>query len=400
MSGTAAPLAALPHFASFLMAGFECTAALAAGGRRLDLLGATCHDRRTDEDYQLLAEIGIRTVREGLAWSQIDDGSGRYDFSRYTSILAAGQRRQIQQIWDLNHFDYPADLDPLRPAFVDRFARYAQAAVRQLRQYQAGTLYLAPINEISFFAWIGADKGWWAPYLQGRATGFRFKAQLVRAAIAAMEAIWQVDADVRFLQIDPFMRRVARPPAGRTAQRVVREFNRQIRFEAWDMLAGRAHPELGGHPKYLDLMGVNYYIHNQEWVISHRGRGQRLGYQQMDWDSPDRVSLALMLQDVYARYRRPLVLTETGSVGTQRFSWWQRTLAEVDEARQLGIPVLGVCAYPAVDRPDSAGFLLPQSGLWDFRPDDPGCQRLPHTASLELLRRYQPVPLAGDAAGG
>ena len=48
-------------------------------------------------------------------------------------------------------------------------------------------------------------------------------------------------------------------------------------FEAWDMLTGRAQPELGGKEKYLDVIGVNYYDRNQWWnhgktIRRHRAR--------------------------------------------------------------------------------------------------------------------------------
>lgn len=375
-------------FSSFVIGGFECTAAQGDAGRRLDLLGATRHDVAVSEDYRLLKAEGITTVREGLAWSTIDQGNGVYDFSRYVPILQAGQREGIEQIWDLNHFDYPDGLDVTAPDFVSAFANYAEQAARLLRSYITGTLYVVPMNEISFFSWIGADKGWWAPYRHGRKQGFAFKQQLVKAAIAAMEAIWHVTDDVRFIHVDPFMRRLALPPTSRAAIKHVREFNEVIRFEAWDMLAGRSHPEVGGDPKYLDIIGVNYYIHNQEWVKSGQPN-RRLGHQMMDWDSSDRVSLALMLEKLYHRYHRPLLISETGSFGEFRQRWWQRTFQEIDAALTAGLPLLGVCAYPVLDRPESAGFLLPQSGIWDFEMTDLSCRRHPHQPSLQEIRIFQ-----------
>lgn len=373
-------------FNSFIMAGFECTYALAQKRRRLDLLAATRHDQLVEDDYQMIKEAGILSVREGLAWHQIDKGSGQYDFSRFTPLFEAGQKLGIQQIWDLNHFDYPEDLDPFSSAFVERFANYAQAVVTQLRQYSSNTLYIVPVNEISFFAWIGSDKGWWAPYKRGRGKGTVFKSQLVRAAIAAMNSIWQVESNVRFIHVDPFMRRLATEPASKTAQRHVKEFNEIIRFQAWDMLAGKVAPELGGDPKYLDIIGVNYYIHNQEWV--HSVGSRKLQHQQMDWESTDRISFAYMLKEVYERYKRPVIITETGSFGENRVMWWDRTLQQIDEALQMKLPVYGVCAYPVLDRPESAGFLLPNSGLWDFRMDDEHCQRVPHERVIKLIKSY------------
>lgn len=386
----------VPQFRSFIMAGFECTYALAENYRRLDLLAATKHDTRVKDDYQMISQVGIKTVREGLAWHQIDKGLGSYDFSRFIPLLEAGRDQGIQQIWDLNHFDFPADVAPFTPKFIERFAAYAQAAIKLIRQYHSGTLYIVPLNEISFFSWIGADRGWWAPYAKGRAEGFRFKTQLVKAAIAAMDSIWQVEADVRFIHVDPFMRRVATQPASRTAQRRVQEFNEVVRYEAWDMVAGKAHPEVGGHPKYLDIIGVNYYIHNQEWVIAGQSQGKRLRHQLMDWDSPDRISFADMLQDIYDRYGRPMIISETGSFGDHRIRWWTRTLTEIDQALERKLPIGGVCAYPVMDRPESAGFLLPNSGLWDFALDDLECQRLPHPQTLALVSQYNQKWTVGE----
>ena len=247
-------------------------------------------------------------------------------------------------------------------------------------------MYIVPINEISFFAWIGADQGRWAPYTRGSANGFKFKCQLVKASIAAMEAIWSVDKDVRFILVDPFMRRVAKLPANKKARTHADDFNNIVRFEAWDMLSGKKCPELGGAPKYLDIIGVNYYFHNQEWVLSKKGGG--IGHEVMEWESPDRITLGSMLSDVHERYKRPILLSETGSFGDLRYRWWKRTLEEIEKAINNGIPLIGVCAYPTLDRPESAGFLLPNSGLWDFVSDDPVCVRIPHERSISIIKAY------------
>lgn len=393
----------LPRFKSFLQAGFECTAAMAEDKRRLNMLDQTRHDQLCADDYDMIKERGFYTVREGLSWSQIDTGDGVYEFDRFEKMMQIGAQKGVQQIWDLNHFDFPTRLDPLAedPAkadeFVEAFARYAKEVIRVLRiHFPAEELYIVPLNEISFFAWIGADMGWWAPYKKGRENGGRFKQILVRAAIAAMDAIWEEDDNVRFIHVDPFMRRLAKQPMpsdttphsppSKKVQEHVKDFNEVVRYEAWDMLCGRKHPELGGAPKYLDIIGMNYYVHNQEWVIT--GQNNTVLHQLMDWDSPDRVSFAEMIAEVYERYQRPIFISETGSFGERRSSWWERTLAEIDTGLNSGLPIVGVCAYPVLDRPESAGFLLPNSGIWDFDPTDSLCQRLPHEPSLTAIGNY------------
>lgn len=375
------------HFASFIWAGFECTYALNEIPERIDMLAASRHDEYCRIDYTLVKKIGIKTVREGLSWHQIDKGNGEFDFSRFENIMQIGKDESIQQIWDLNHFDYPDYLDPFSEAFIRQFAEYAKHALHIIRKYQTGQLFIAPINEISFFAWIGADRGVWAPYKRGRKKGFEFKKQLVKASLAAMKAIWEEDQNVRFLHIDPFMRRFAKDPANKKAKDHVNEFNNIVRFEAWDMISGNAYPELGGEPKYLDIIGMNYYFHNQEFVLSP-GKN-KISHQAMEWDSSYRIPFWHMVKDVYDRYKRPIVISETGSFGDLRFHWWERVLNEVNDGIQQNLPIYGICAYPTVDRPESVQYLERYSGLWDFESNDLQCLRIPHQKTLSIIQSYQ-----------
>lgn len=370
---------AAPLFNSFLMAGFECTYAQTGDGRRMDLLGASRHDRRARSDYELIAELGIRTVREGLSWSQIDRGRGVYDFTRYLPLLEAGRDQRVQQIWDLNHFDFPEDVDPFSEFFVERFSEYAARAVGTLRDYTDETIYIVPLNEPSFFSWM-AECGLWAPFRAGAA----FKRQLVRAAIAAMEAMRSVDRDIRFIHTDPFMYR--RPERVRSAEDAAfcNHFNEHIRFEAWDMIAGRVEPELGGRPDYLDIVGINYYFHNQQYVRVENEHEHSV--RTVPLRDPKRFTLEQILAELNERYGRPLMIAETGSYRRRRPVWWGHVLRHAANALDRGLPLCGICAYPTLDIARGAGFILPKSGLWDFDPADRECRRIPHDETLAVIR--------------
>lgn len=376
-----------PQFASPLWAGYECCYALPRDKKRLDLLAATKHDEYCQRDYRLIKEVGIKTVREGLAWSMIDKGHGQYDFSRFEKMMEIGKQEKIQQIWDLNHFDYPEFLDPFTDDFINAFASYAKQAASVIRKYQKGEIYIVPWNEISFTAWMSADQGNWAPYTKGSNNGFRLKRQLVKAVIAAMDAIWDSDNTIRFIHVDPLMRRHPKEPIGKKAIDTANEFNNIIRWEAWDMIAGKTYPEVGGDPKYLDILGINYYFHNQMWILSDQEHN-KISDTTIEWDSPDRVPFGSMLEEVYGRYERPMVLSETGSYGDLRARWWKRILGEIDETLENGLPVYGVCSYPTVDKPEWIDWLFINSGLWDFATDDPKFSRIPHRKSLELIKEY------------
>jgi hypothetical protein len=184
--------------------------------------------------------------------------------------------------------------------------------------------------------------------------------QLVRAALAACDAIWEVDPRSRILHTDPLVHVVA--PAGRDdlAEEAARQCEHQ--FLGWDMLCGKVEPELGGHPRYLDLVGVNYYQGNQWELLTGRTLAWRL-------DDPRRVPLATLLEGVHRRYGRPPVISETGHVGIGRSAWLREVAEDVQVARRQGVPVQGVCLYPIIDRPDwDNADQWHSSGLWDLKP--------------------------------
>jgi hypothetical protein len=55
-------------FASFFMGGFECSSHRRSDGLRLDLIRSTGHEGHVLSDYRACAELGLRTVRDGLRW--------------------------------------------------------------------------------------------------------------------------------------------------------------------------------------------------------------------------------------------------------------------------------------------------------------------------------------------
>ena len=62
------------------------------------------------------------------------------------------------------------------------------------------------------------------------------------------------------------MCRVAAPTGRIDFEEAVEDFNERLVFQAWDMICGRLFPELGGSPRHLDIVGINYYWTNQwEW---------------------------------------------------------------------------------------------------------------------------------------
>jgi beta-glucosidase/6-phospho-beta-glucosidase/beta-galactosidase len=367
-------------FHSFWLAGFESSCHINRQGERLDLVCATQHDRELEADYARVRELGFGAVRESVRWHMVDHGSG-FDFSTVRSMLEAAKRQDLQILWSLCHYGWPEDVRLHSAAFVERFAAYCAAMARGVAELDDAVPFYTPINEISFFAWAAGEVGYMYPFDRG--TGGELKRQLVRAAIAGMEAILAVEPRARFIHVDPLIHVVT--PRGRPELARAAADQRASQFDAWDMLAGGLHPELGGQPRYLDVIGVNFY-HANEWEYPD----QRLRWEDTPRD-PRWVPLHRLLAEVHTRYGRPMVISETSHFGAGRGRWLREVAEEADLARSAGVPLEGLCVYPVIDRPD---WDNPEhwhnSGLWDLRRGDDGrLERVPCREYVTELREIQ-----------
>ena len=350
-------------FSSFWMAGYESACHINGQGQRLDMIAATQHDRFVDDDYARLRQVGLTSVRDTVRWHLVDRG-GDFDFSSLDPMLAAATRHGVQVTWDLCHYGWPDGLDIFTPVFVDRFARFCGAVARHVREHDEGVPLYTPINEISFFAWAAGEVGWFHPHAQGR--GAELKRQLVRACIAGIEAIWDVDARARIVTVEPLINVV--PPKGKRDAGGAAAAYRNSQFEAWDLLSGGMEPSLGGHPKYLDVYGVNFY-HDNQW--EHPG-GRKIAWHIHPRDQRW-VPFHRLLKDAYERYRRPIFVGETSHVGSGRAEWLREMASELVLAIEGGVPVEGICLYPIIDRFEWENpSHWHNSGLWDFERDGEG----------------------------
>ena len=349
-------------FDSFFLAGFESACHINRAGLRLNMLQFTQHDRQVFSDYELLQSFHIRTVRDGTCWPLIEQ-AGTYDFSSLAPIVESANHHGMQVLWDVLHYGYPDDIDIFSPSFVNRFARYCAALARYIDDHTDRVPFYTPINEISFFAWAAGDVGYIHPF--GIERGLELKRQLIRAAIAGIEAVWQVNPQARIVQVDPVIHVMAPRDRPDLAERAMAQ--RASQFEAWDMMIGQMEPGLGGQPKYLDIMGLNYY-HSNQW--EHPDMRLR-------WEDNPRderwVPLHRLLAEVYDRYQRPLFIAETSHFGIGRGPWLREVVDEIREAIIRGVPIEGVTIYPIMDRPDwDDTNHWHNSGLWDLIPDEQG----------------------------
>ncbi|RKK05665.1 beta-glucosidase [Pseudoroseomonas wenyumeiae] len=357
------------------MGGFECSTHRRRDGCRLDLIQSTRHDILATEDYRQLMGHGIRAARDGVRWHLVERVPGQYDWSSVLPALRAARAAEMQVVWDLCHYGWPDGLEIFSAAFVERFARYAAAFARLHLEETGRPPMVCPVNEISFFSWAGGLAGLINPFLSTQEDSEKLKRQLVRAALAATHATREAAPGTRVLAIDPLINIVPRPGQDPAEAAALNE----AQFQAWDMLAGRLCPELGGAPEMLDVVGVNYYWNNQ-WL--HEGEREAV----LPSD-PQHRPLREMLHAAYARYRRPIVVAETSIEGEERASWLRYVSEEIRAAMQQGLPLEGICLYPVLSHPGWDDDRYCPNGLLELVAE--GEARLVHEPLARELREQQ-----------
>lgn len=335
-------------FAGFFQAGFECSSHRRRDGVRLDLIRATSHDKHVLRDYRLCKDLGFDTVRDGLRWHLIEKAPGRYDWSSWVPMLEAAEAVGLQMIWDLFHYGSPDHVDQSADDFPERFTEFALAALEVQQSVSGHRPIVCPLNEISFMSWaievgyfppVGPDEVGW------------FKRQLVRTGTRAARAIRRQWPDATIVWAEPLVH--IAPRSHRRGELRSAESARQGQFETYDWLTGRARPELGGDPALVDLVGLNFYPHNQ-WYLD--GPTIPMGHHEYR-------ALADMLVEVAERYGKPVFLSETGAEGTGKPSWLHYVCNEVREAMARGADLRGICWYPITAYPGWDNSRHAETGL-------------------------------------
>ena len=137
-----------------------------AGGDTLDV--ACDHYHRFDEDFALMASLGVKHYRLSIAWPRIypqgDGPVNQAGLDFYRRLLASMARHGITPWVTLFHWDLPQALEDrggwTSRATVDAFARYAETVVKAFGNVVTNWITL---NEIRCFTFLAYELGIKAP---------------------------------------------------------------------------------------------------------------------------------------------------------------------------------------------------------------------------------------------
>jgi len=370
-------------------------------GRVLDEYELIDHYRRWRTDLDLVASLGVRSMRYGIPWYRVNPAPGAWDWSWTDRVLEHLDRIGIAPIVDLVHYGTPLWMERsfVSADYPRRVAEYAAAAAERYRGVAGGW---TPLNEPLVNAVFSGRRGSWPPHLRGDAGYDRVLVSIAEGVQATIAALRDVAPDARIVAVEVGgVSTTAEPELEPAVARWWRDL-----FLPIDLVLGRvdhAHPlfrrlvasgiaeerlaRLAATPQRPDLLGVNFYpTMSRGRYVTFRGTVRR---RRLRGTAADLVAA---LSAFHRHTGLPVMVTETSDVAdvAGRSRWMADSTEAVLAAREAGLPVVGYTWFPVfslVDwrwrrgRHDRAAYWI-HMGLWDLD---------------EELRRH-PTPLVDQYA--
>ncbi|MGN6550492.1 MAG: family 1 glycosylhydrolase [Pararhizobium sp.] len=342
--------------------GVECSIVRISGTARNQLVD-TGHHLRTG-DLDLIAALGIRTLRYPVLWEMVEPAAGRYEWNwtddRLRRLRDAGIGVNAGLI---HHGSGPAWTHVLDPAFPELLAGYARRVARRYPWLDMFT----PVNEPLTTARISGLYGLWHPHGRDEATFLRLLMAECRAIAEAMKAVREVTPTARLVQTEDFGRVFSTPRLEYQTR-----YENERRWLSVDLLSGRVdaghpfherllsagvtRPELAAFlaaPCPPDIIGIDHYLTSDRFLDE---RAERHPHEEIGGNGIDRyvdvaavrsdvseeqLGLLPRLEELWARYRLPIAVTElhNGCTREEQLRWlmegWQAACTLVERGADI-----------------------------------------------------------------
>ena len=368
--------------------GVECSIVRVKDRVRNQLV-ETGHYTRS-EDLDLIAGLGIRTLRYPALWELVESDEGHDDWAWLDLRLSRLKQLGISPVAELlHHGSGPSWTHILAPDFPDRLAAFAGRVARRYPWLD----HFTPIAEPLTTARMSGLYGVWYPHASDEPTCFRMLVAQCWAIAKAMVAIRGVTPQAQLVLTEDFGRTFATPKLQYQA-----DYENDRRWLSMDLLCGQvdaSHPfhtrllssgvdpfhllELTREPCGPDLVGVDYYLTSDRFLDhrTERHRNEAVGGNGIDAYvdiaafrseiTPTGVGLSPRLQEVWERYRRPIVVAElhNGCTRDEQLRWLMEGWRVAQDCLASGVDVRGVTAWSLFGSVDWNSMMSRRDGYYE-----------------------------------
>jgi dTDP-4-dehydrorhamnose reductase len=404
-----------------LWGGIECT---------LNRVDDQWHDqlelsghRHRPEDLELIAQLGIRTLRYPVLWEAVAP-SNAHEFRWQWADARLARLRDLGMtpvVGLVHHGSGPGYTSLVRDSFAPGLADFAARVAARFPWLE----FFTPVNEPLTTARFSGLYGMWFPHGRDDRCFARALINQCRAIVLAMQAIRRAIPTAKLVQTEDLGTTYSTPHL-----EYQRDFDNERRWLTWDLLCGRvtrshalygfligcgiSAEELGwflDHPCPPDVIGINHYVTSDRYLDECHGRyGARSvgGNWKERYADVEAVRVLKggyqgfrVLQTAWNRYGLPVALTEVhlGCSREEQLRWYIDAWRAANEAAEAGCDVRAVTAW-ALFGAFNWDTLLTRDGAYEPGAFDVRAPRPRPTAIARLIATLGRRAVAEPAALG
>lgn len=372
-----------------LWAGLECSVVRVGDGWR-NQAAETGHVDRP-EDLDLLAGLGIKTLRYPVVWETIaPENPDSCDWSWHDARLARLRDLGIRVIAGLvHHGSGPRYTNLLDPLFPEKLAAFAAKAAARYPWIDAWT----PVNEPLTTARFACLYGHWYPHRRSRDDFLIATLNQCRGVALAMQAIRAVTPSAQLIQTEDLGRTFS---TRRLAYQAAFENSR--RWLSLDLLTGKVTPDHRWHAAFLkagltearleelrngwgmpDIVGINHYLTSDRYLDDRtelypdlpKGGNGRHAYVDTEAvripEADGRLGCAARLTEAWERYHLPLAVTEAhnSSSREEQLRWLTDVWKAACAVSAKGADVRAVTLWSVFGAVDWCSLLTREEGMFE-----------------------------------
>lgn len=335
------------------------------------------------QDLDLAKQLGHNAYRFSIEWSRVEPAAGHFDteqIAHYREKLQYMRQIGLEPVVTLWHFTSPlwfvARGGWLNKQNVSLFVDYVCRM-----EHELGDLvkYWITINEPRVYSTMAYLHAEWPPASHSLISTWRTLHNLLLAHKISYKVLKAANSNylVSFSHNAPY--------------NVVHKHNIFNKLVVWVLNHFLVYYELDRVKNHLDYIGLNFYFTNVVTGLKFNKSLSTDLLSDLGWRVAPQ-NIGPMLELVYARYKKPIIITENGIADAKDSlrSWFiTQTLESCSKAMQNGVNLIGYLHWSLIDNFEWAYGFWPRFGLIEV--DYQTLQRKPRPSALtykSLIEQY------------
>lgn len=314
------------------------------------------HYKKYKEDFALVKQLNLNSFRFGIEWSRLEPEQGKWnqeEIEHYKNYIKELKKQNIEPMLNLWHWTLPVWFSEMGGFEKRANLIYWDKFIKKIaKEFAPLVSNIITLNEPNVYASFSYVLGWWPPCQKSWITGSKVIYNLVLAHNRAYQIL---KAKKPSLNIG-----IAQQLANIQAKRPHNFFDQIMTkwmryFWNW-WFYNRIR-------KSQDFVGFNYYF-TDYYKVTKRNNPE-VPTNDLGWYMEPEGLYPLLLR-VWARYRKPIIVTENGvaDANDQYRQWWiGETIVAMERALSEGVKLVGYYHWSLLDNFEWAYGWWPKFGL-------------------------------------